>query len=146
MPIHYDTIEDGQNKKSHLLFSFLVRIVLFLHFISGFIWQKILLRHFIGFIWIITPLMRINVSIQETKIIAWHLSRTYILFAYRCITRYAVFTPRSCWTRYPSWCSNGWAEFCPEPMKFLVDMLNHAHWLRINTKIFKIWYNYLVFD
>ena len=24
MPIHYDTIEDGQNKKSHLLFSFLV--------------------------------------------------------------------------------------------------------------------------
>ena len=35
MPIHYDTIEDGQNKKSHLLFSFLVRIVLFLHFICG---------------------------------------------------------------------------------------------------------------
>ena len=23
--------------------------------------------------------------------------------------------------------SNGWAEFWPEPMKFLVDMLNHAH-------------------
>ena len=34
MPIHYDTIEDGQNKKSHLLFSFLVRIVLFFHFIG----------------------------------------------------------------------------------------------------------------
>ena len=29
MPIHYDTIEDEQNKKSHLLFSFLVKIVLF---------------------------------------------------------------------------------------------------------------------
>ena len=35
MPIHYDTIEDGQNKQSHLLFSFLVKIVLFLHFIGG---------------------------------------------------------------------------------------------------------------
>ena len=23
--------------------------------------------------------------------------------------------------------SNGWAEFLAEPMKFLVDMLNHAH-------------------
>ena len=35
MPIHYDTVENGENKKSHLLFSFLVRIVLFLHFIGG---------------------------------------------------------------------------------------------------------------
>ena len=25
----------------------------------------------------------------------------------------------------------GWAEFWLEPMKFLVDMLNHAYWLRI---------------
>ena len=41
MPIHYDTIEDGQNKKSHLLFSFLVRIVLFLHFIGGIYLSKI---------------------------------------------------------------------------------------------------------
>ena len=41
MPIHYDTIEDGQNKKSHILFSFLVRIVLFLPFIGGgFVCQK----------------------------------------------------------------------------------------------------------
>ena len=24
---------------------------------------------------------------------------------------------------------NGWAEFWPEPIKFLVDMLNHTHWL-----------------
>ena len=65
MPIHYDTIEDGQNKKSHLLFSFLVRIVLFLHFIGRIYLSKILLHHFIGFIWIITPPMKINVSIQE---------------------------------------------------------------------------------
>ena len=48
MPIHYDTIEDGQNKQSHLLFSFLVRIVLFLHFIGGIYLSKILLHHFIG--------------------------------------------------------------------------------------------------
>ena len=29
MPIHYDTIKDGQKKKNHLLFSFLVKIVSF---------------------------------------------------------------------------------------------------------------------
>ena len=40
IPIHYDTIEDGQNKKSHLLFSFLVRIVYFLILSVGFICQK----------------------------------------------------------------------------------------------------------
>ena len=50
MPIHYDTIEDGQNKKINLLFSFLVRIVLFLHFIGGIYLPKILLHHSIGFI------------------------------------------------------------------------------------------------
>ena len=27
--------------------------------------------------------------------------------------------------------SNGFAEFWPEPIKFLVDMLNYARWLRI---------------
>ena len=32
MPIHYDTIEVGQNKKSHLLLSFSVRIVWFFAF------------------------------------------------------------------------------------------------------------------
>ena len=41
MPIHYDTVEDGQNKKSHLLFSFLViRIVLTLYFIGGIYCEK----------------------------------------------------------------------------------------------------------
>ena len=34
-------------------------------------------------------------------------------------------------TRYPLWSDNGWVEFLAEPMKFLVDMLNHTHWLRI---------------
>ena len=46
MPIHYDTIEDGQNKKSHLLFSFLVRIVLFLHFIGGIYLSKTIITSF----------------------------------------------------------------------------------------------------
>ena len=59
MPIYYDTIECpsimtpskmGETKKSHLLFSFLVRIVLFLHLIGGIYLSKILLHHFIGFI------------------------------------------------------------------------------------------------
>ena len=57
-------------KKCDLLFWFLVRIVLFLHFNGGIYSSKILLHHFIGVIWIITPLMKIKVSIQETKIIA----------------------------------------------------------------------------
>ena len=42
MPIHYDTIEDGQIKNSHLLFSFLVRIVLFLYFIGGIFVKNII--------------------------------------------------------------------------------------------------------
>ena len=148
MPIHYDTIKDGQNKISHLLFSFLVRIVLFLHFIGGIYLSKILLHHFIGFIWIITPLMKTNVSIQETKFIAWRWSRAWILFAYRCVTRFAVFTrvkyattPRKSWTRCPPRYSNGWAEFWSEPMKLLVDTLNHAHWLRMINR-----QNFLHFD
>ena len=56
-----------KTKKSHLLFAFLVRIVLFLHFIGGIYLSKILLHHFIGFIWIITLLLKINVSIQKKQ-------------------------------------------------------------------------------
>ena len=114
--------------------------MLFLHFISGNYLSNILLHHFIGFIWIITPLMKINVSIQETKIIVWRSSRALIPFAYRCVTRYAVLTrvkyattPGNCWSRYPSRSSYGWVGFWPEPIKFLLDMLNHAHWLRIES-------------
>ena len=47
MPIRYDTIEDGQNKKSHVLFSLFFRIVLFLFFIGEIYCQR---YHFIGFI------------------------------------------------------------------------------------------------
>ena len=32
------------------------------------------------------------------------------------------------------WSGNGWTEIWPKPMKFLVDMLNHAHWLRISNQ------------
>ena len=68
MPIHYDTIEDGQNKnnnnnnnndkqktdketskqtkKMHLLFSFLVSIVLFLHFIWRVLFVKKIITSF----------------------------------------------------------------------------------------------------
>ena len=58
---------------THVLFSFLVRIVLLLHFTGG-IYLSNYLHHFIDFIWIITPLMKINVLIQETKIIVWSSS------------------------------------------------------------------------
>ena len=119
MPIHHDTIEDEQNKKSHLLFSSLVRIILFLHFIGVIDLSKILLHHFIGFIWIVAPLMKMNVSIQETKIIAWRSSHAWIPFAYGCVTQYAVFTRvkyatimHNCWTRYPSFSRalmDGWS-------------------------------------
>ena len=39
--------------------------------------------------------------------------------------------PRNCWRHYPPRYSNGWAEFWSEPMKLIVDKLNHAHWLRM---------------
>ena len=74
----------AKQKKSHLLFSFLVRIVLFLHFIGRIYLSKTLLHNFFGVIWIITPLINLynytpynyyTPSIQETKIIAWCLSR-----------------------------------------------------------------------
>ena len=55
--------------------------------------------------------------------------------------QYAVFTRvkyattlHNCWTRYPPRYSNGWAEFWSDPMKPLVNNLNHAHWLRISNK------------
>ena len=86
-PIFRTTIiilNDGQNTRSHLLFSFLFKIVLFLHFIDVIYLSKLLLgllHHLIGVIWIITPLMIINVSIQETKII------TCYCVNYVCIQR-----------------------------------------------------------
>ena len=128
MGIHYDTIEDGPNKKSHLLLSFLVRFVLLFSafYRQEFSLSKILLHYFICFIWIITPVVKINVLIQETKTMAYHSSRAWIPFAYRCVTRYTVFTPIkytttpcNCWTHYSSCSSNGWVEFWAEPVIFI---------------------------
>ena len=45
MPIHYDTIEDGQNKTSCRLFSFLVIIVLFVHFFDVIYLEEETLLH-----------------------------------------------------------------------------------------------------
>ena len=56
----------------------LLELCYFLHFISGIYLSKILLHHFIDFIWIITPLMKINVSIQETKLIMWRSGKFHL--------------------------------------------------------------------
>ena len=110
---------------------FLVRNVLSLHFISGIYLSNILLHHFIGFIWIITPLTKKKCFSPRNQIHG-------VAFVTRvnsvCVQmRYAVFTcvkyattPRNCWTRYPPRYSNGWAEFWSKPMKLLDDKLNHA--------------------
>ena len=63
-------IEDGQNKKSDLLFSFELELYHFCILSAAFIRQKMT-----SFYWHHlnnnTPYMKINVSIQETKIIMW---------------------------------------------------------------------------
>ena len=78
--------------------------------------------------------MKTNVSIQETKIImcARHRHKFNLSTDASHNTRcsYALNTqlPRiiaECTIHLLS--SNGWAEFWPEPMKFLVDMLNRVH-------------------
>ena len=92
MPIHNDTIEDGQNKQTHLLFSFLVRIVLFLHFIGGIYLSKILLHHFHWY-------HLNNYTPYENKCFNPRNQIHRVAFvtrvnsiAYRCVTQYAVFT------------------------------------------------------
>ena len=130
MPIHYDTIEDGQNKKSHLLFSFLVRIVLFLHFIGGICLSKNIITSLHWF-------HLNNYTPYENKCFNPRNQIYRVEFVTRvnsvCIQmRYAIYgvhatTPRNCWTNYPPRYSNGWAEFWSEPMKPLVNKLNHAH-------------------
>ena len=140
MPIHYDTIEDGQNKKSHLFFSFLVRIVLFLHFIGGIYLLKNIITSLNWFhLNNYTPYENKCFN-PRNQIHCVEFVTCVNPFAYRCVTRYAVFTrvkyattPRNYWMRYPPRYSNGWAEFWSEPMKPLVNKLNHAHWLRISS-------------
>ena len=125
MPIHYDTIEDGQNKKSHLLFSFLVRIVLFLHFIGGIYFVKNIIGSF-------HSLHLNNYTPYENKCFNPRNQNHRMAFVthmnFVCVhtchvirglhaVKYAT-TSRNCWTRYPSWCSNGWAEFWPDQWNF----------------------------
>ena len=67
-------------KTIHLIFysHSQLELCFFCIFISRIYLSKIFIwHHFIGFIWIITPLMKINVSIQETKIITKHSSRVH---------------------------------------------------------------------
>ena len=45
----------------------------------------------------------------------------------RCSRALTTQLHRSIAKRYPLRSHNGWMEFWAEPMKFLVDMLNHAH-------------------
>ena len=127
MPIHYDTIEGGQNKKkSHLLFSFLVRyrIVLFCISMAGFVKNNY-------YIISLTSLHLNNYTPYENKCFNPRNRNHRVAFA-TCVN-FSV----NCWTREPSRSSNGWAEFLPEPMKFLADMLNHAYWLRIDFNRFE---------
>ena len=63
MPIHYDTIGDGQKKSSFILI--FVRIVLFLFFIGRIYLSKISLHQFISIIWIITPLIKTTFQPQN---------------------------------------------------------------------------------
>ena len=77
MPIHYDTIEDGQSKKSHLLFSFLARIVLFFAFYRRDLFVKNIITSFHWFHFNNFTLRKIHVSIQETKFIAW---RSFVMW------------------------------------------------------------------
>ena len=132
MPIHYDTIEDGQNKKSHLLFSFLVRIAI----LSGDLFVKNIITSFHWFHLnnytpyenkYFNPRNQIHRMAFITRINSVCVQMRHAIRG----VKYAT-TPRYCWTRYPPRCINGWAEFWSEPMKILVDKLNHAHWLRIS--------------
>ena len=147
MPIHYDTIEDGQNKKSHLLFSFLVRIAKFLHFIGRIFFVKNIITSFHWFHLnnytpyenkCFNPRNQIHrvAFITCVNSVCVQMRHAYAVFRH---VKYAT-PPRNCWTRYPPRYSNGWAEFSSEPMKLLVDKLNHAHWLRMNYNCF-IWFN-----
>ena len=60
MPIHYDTIIDTLNNKSHLLS--LYRSLSMLHFIADFFKHKYRLSLFLS-VWIITSLLNKNISI-----------------------------------------------------------------------------------
>ena len=141
IPTHYDIIQDGQNKKSHLLFLFLIRMCIFCNFYGRDLFVKkyyyIVLLAYINSHISNTPLLKINIAIQETKIIAWRSSRCTLLntFAYRGGTWDTVQVSRIRNFAIQFSSSNGWTEPWQKPIKFLVDILNHAHWIRIKLTL-----------
>ena len=106
LPIHYDTIEDGRNKKSPLLFSFLVRIELFFSFYRRNIFDKNIITSFHWF-------HLNNYTPYENKCFNPRNQIHRVAFVTRvnsiCVQmRHAMFTrvkyattPRKSWTRYP---------------------------------------------
>ena len=97
MPIYYDTIEDGQNKKSHLSFTFLVRIVLLLFcFVFFFFRRDLFAKNIItSFHWLHLN----NYTPSENKCFNPRNQSHRVAFitrvnsvCVRCVTRYAVFT------------------------------------------------------
>ena len=125
-------------KKVSSVILILIRIVLYLHFIGVVLFLKNIITSFYGVIWIIATLMKMNVSMQKPKSSRGDRHarklrlRTDAWRDERCTHALNTQLPRVIAERVIHLSSyNWWLEFWPEPMKFLVDMLNHAHWLRI---------------
>ena len=146
MPIHYDTIEDGQNKTKNLIFlSFIFsNFFIFIPFLSYDCvifafhrWDLFVKNIITSFHWLhlndyirrenkyFNPRNQNHRVAFVTCVNLVCVQMRHAIRSVQCV-KYAT-TPRDCWTRYPSRSSNGWVEFWPEPMEFLVDMLNHAH-------------------
>ena len=130
----------GKTKKSHLLFSFLVRIV----FIIAFYWRDLFVKDIITSChWLhlnnYTPYEN-KKMFQSKKPNSSRGVRHARKFRLRTdasrntLCSLALNTQLPRWTRHPPCYSNGWVEFWWEPMKLLVDKLNHAHWLRITDQ------------
>ena len=117
MPIHYDTIKDGQNKKSHLLFSFLVRIVSLCILSAGFICQK----YYTSFLLNDTPhenkcFIPRNQNHRVTFFLTVNSICVQMPFAILGVHACMLNTQVSCVIADPAIClscSNGWEELWP---------------------------------
>ena len=81
----------------NLIFSLsYLKLCYFAFLLARFICQKIYYIHLLTSFDYYTRLLKINISIQETKMIAcgWCSSHCVITFTYKCSTREAVYTPR----------------------------------------------------
>ena len=165
MPIHYDTIEDGQHKKSHLLFSFLVsncaifafyrRDLLVKNIITSFQWFH--LNNYTPYEYNCFYLWRPNLSrgirharkfrlrtdasrdMRCSRALNTQLPR---VIAERVFYHVIVMDGPSCWS---------------EPMKLLADyaksllqwlrICNHSQWntsMRRCTSIIQLWDNFKI--